>query len=194
MSSLIPMAIGVGQQNAQNPNVGSNFSNPNGGMASYAGGKGGSGSLGSDFGKVDPLGNAITSIGGDPLNLYGNKNNPNALIFPSGNGSASGGLPSTLPTLANVGNPKIYDPGSFNGYAYLGGGPFNQMASQLAGPQYAPTPQGAQPGSGKGLPPALAGSGGGTGKGGSIGAGGGAAYAPLMTKRTPSAGLALKAR
>lgn len=141
MASMIPMAASLGQQDAQNPNIGAAFSEPHGGVLSYAGGKGGSGSLGSDLGKLDPLGNGITQLGGDPLDLYGNKNNPNALFFPSGSG-AHGSVPSVLPTLAGIGAPQRYSPASFGGYANLGAGPFNAMAAQMAGPVYQPQIQG----------------------------------------------------
>src|SRR5215472_1607846 len=104
MSSLIPAAIGLGQQDAQNPGI--NFDR-----------------FASQLSDMDPLGNAITKAGGDPLNLYGNKNNPNAALFPSQNPNAvNGGVPSALPTLSGVGAPKIYDPNSFGGYANLGAG------------------------------------------------------------------------
>lgn len=71
--------------------------NPNLSAPSWVGNLlGGSGS----FPGADPLGNLITGIGGDPLNLYGNKDNPNALLFPSRSpmpgGSASGGLPFSI--------------------------------------------------------------------------------------------------
>jgi hypothetical protein len=128
MSSLIPAVIGMGQRDAQNPGI--NFGNielpGNIGLSSY-------------LSHADPLGNEITKLGGDPLNLYGNKNNPNALLFPSSNPNAGGaGVPSVLPTLPGVGAPKTYSPNSFGSYANLGSGPFNQMASQMAGPMYSP--------------------------------------------------------
>ena len=135
MSSLIPMAIGIGQQDAQNPNI--SF----GGSAEH-----------SLFSTLDPIGNEITKYGGDPLNLYGNKNNPNALLFPSSNpNGAAGSTPSVLPTLPGVGAPKIYDPNSFGGYAALGAGPYNKMASQMAGKVYKPTLMNPVPAAGKGL-------------------------------------------
>lgn len=116
--------MSLGQQWTQNPNL------------SFGGSK-----EHSLFSTLDPIGNAVTKIGGDPLNLYGNKNNPNALLFPSTNNSGStSGVPAVLPTLPNVGGPKFYDPNSFGPDAYLGSGKFNAMASQMAGPQYRPMP------------------------------------------------------
>jgi len=147
MASLIPMAIEIGQQDAKNPNI------SYGGSAEH-----------SLFSSLDPLGNQITKLGGDPLNLYGNKNNPNALIFPSSNPNANGnGVPATLPTLPNVGAPQIYKPNSFGGYASLGAGPYNAMASRMAGPQYRPQLMGGgmapipalAPTAGKGASPTL---------------------------------------
>lgn len=120
MSSLIPMAVSMGQQDAQNPGINYN-------------------QFASQLSSLDPVGNEITKIGGDPLNLYGNKNNPNALFFPSRNpNTQNGGVPSVLPTLPGVGGPQTYNPGSFGGYAKLGAGPYDQMASQMAGPMYNP--------------------------------------------------------
>lgn len=71
---------------------------------------GGSGGLG--LNNIDPVGNWITSIGGDPLNLYGNKNNPGALFFPGPSGSsanAGSGGPVQLPmTGGNAGLLSAY--------------------------------------------------------------------------------------
>jgi|SRR5579859_4850532 len=121
MSSLIPMAVGMGQQDARNPGINYN-------------------QFASQLSSLDPIGNAITKIGGDPLDLYGNKNNPNALFFPSQDPNAqNGSAPSVLPTLSGAGAPQTYSPSSFGGYAKLGVGPYNQMASQMAGPVYNPT-------------------------------------------------------
>lgn len=136
---LIPMAVGMGQQGAQNPNAS----------------LGGQGGLGLD--KIDPLGKFIVGKGGDPYNLYGEKDNPNALFFPSG-GGANGN--SALPAPSGSINPMFYDPRSFGKRPPLAPGKFNAMASALAGPQYqpqlaggkggsAPT-QGPSPGGGKG--------------------------------------------
>lgn len=143
MSSLIPMAIGMGQQDAQNPGI------------SFGGGR-----EHSLLDVLDPLGNQITKMGGDPLNLYGNKNNPNALFFPSQNpNTQNGGAPAVLPTLPGIGVPQTYDPGSFGGYANLGAGPYNQMASQMAGPAYNPTLMQLTASPGKGMTPQASGKG-----------------------------------
>lgn len=45
--------------------------------------------------------------------------------------------PSQLPSLGIM--PQYYDPNSFGGYAKLGPGQFNAMASHMAGRQYVPT-------------------------------------------------------
>ena len=140
MSSAIGAGMGLGQQWSQNPNLGSQFSTPHNNLSGLSGHLfGGSGSVGSIVGNADPVGNLITQVGGDPLNIYGNKNNPNALLFPSSNGSSStSGVPSVLPTLPNVGAPTLYNPSSFGGLANFGSGKYNQMAAQMAGPQYQP--------------------------------------------------------
>lgn len=64
-AALMSLGMGAASRNAANPN---GYSAPSW--------------VGSTLGKMDPIGNWITGIGGDPLNLYGNKNNPNALFFP----------------------------------------------------------------------------------------------------------------
>jgi hypothetical protein len=113
------MGLGLGQQWASNPNL------SYGGSAEH-----------SLFSTLDPIGNAITKVGGDPLNLYGNKNNPSALLFPSPNASANGSaVPAVLPTLPGLADP-MFRGGSFGGYANLGPGSFNAMAAQDAGPVY----------------------------------------------------------
>jgi hypothetical protein len=118
MAQAIPVGLGLGQQWASNPNLNAPAWVQNG------------------LSHLDPLGNAITKIGGDPLNLYGNKNNPNALLFPSGgaNGGA-GGVPGTLPSF-NI--PPSMPGGSFM-KPNLGGGLFNAMAANGAGPLFVPS-------------------------------------------------------
>ena len=77
--------------------------------------------------KLDPIGNAITGLGGDPLNLYGNKNNPNALLFPGTTGAnASGAYPYTamqsgmspdqMAMIAKMGGGQGNLGGAFNNY------------------------------------------------------------------------------
>lgn len=117
MSGGAAAGLGVGQQNASNPGV------------DYGGVSG-------ILQKMDPLGNKITEIGGDPLNIYGHKNNPNALLFPSGAGT-TGSIPSVLPNLgANTLIPKA-PMGRFMP-VQGGGGAFNNMAAQAAGPLFNP--------------------------------------------------------
>ncbi|HSN18275.1 MAG TPA: hypothetical protein VLV87_08685 [Gammaproteobacteria bacterium] len=102
---------------------------------------------------MDPIGygifNALGIKNWDPLVAATNK-------IPGFHGTEPRGqssVPSVLPTLPNVGAPRIYSPNSFSGYADLGSGPYNQMASHMAGKMYGPVP--IQPaGSGKGLIPA----------------------------------------
>lgn len=119
MSSLIPAAIAGGQGIAQNPGL------DYGGMSSY-------------LQKLDPIGNKITEIGGDPLNLYGHKNNPNALIFPGStnqNGANStNGVPSVLP---NLGASSLIPQAPQGAFQKFSGGPgiYNQMAAQSMGGQ-----------------------------------------------------------
>lgn len=173
MASMIPMAVGIGQQDAQNPNI--SF----GGSTEH-----------SLFSTLDPIGNEITKYGGDPLNLYGNKNNPNALIFPSSNpNAAAGGTPSVLPTLPGIGAPKTYDPNSFGGYASLGSGSYNKLAAQMAGKVYQPT---LMPGSnsgngsigsssGKGLVPVNMVAAGGQPRGGASNGGSGSVGSPFLS-------------
>ncbi len=115
-TSLIPVGLGLGQQWANNPSL----SAPSGVQKAMS--------------SLDPIGNAITKIGGDPLNLYGNKDNPNALLFPTQAAtSAANGLPAPNgPT-----TPIRYAPDSFVARP-MNGGTFNDMAAQLAGPVYSP--------------------------------------------------------
>lgn len=81
-----------GRGAAQNPNMGF----------------GGSGEH-SLLSSLDPLGNFITGIGGDPLNLYGNKNNPGALLFPGQDSTQTGMGPVTGPqTGGNAGLMAAY--------------------------------------------------------------------------------------
>jgi hypothetical protein len=106
----------------------------------------------------------------DPANLTGKASSGHVLanIFDPGNvfglnqaanpygpggvpGAGANGTPTTLPTLPGVGAPKIYDPNSFGGYAALGAGPYNKMASQMAGKVYKPTLMNPVPAAGKGL-------------------------------------------
>lgn len=135
MMGAASAGLGLGQQNANNPNVGANFSNPLG-LGSIGGSLfGGSGSAGSIMSNLDPLGNFITGLGGDPSNLYGNKNNPNAVLFPSN--SASSNQPTTMPNLgANTLNPTM--PSGTWGMNPYGSGMFNAMANQSAGQLFTP--------------------------------------------------------
>ena len=124
MSGGAAAGLGVGQQNASNPGV------------DYGGVSG-------ILQKMDPLGNKITEIGGDPLNIYGHKNNPNALLFPSGTGT-TGAIPSVLPNLgANTLIPHAPQ-GRFMPVNTAGGG-FNAMANQGAGPLFNPAAMPAAP-------------------------------------------------
>ena len=70
---LYTMLMAGGRGAAQNPNMGF------GGSSEH-----------SLLSNLDPIGNFITGIGGDPLNLYGNKNNPGALLFPGQNPTQTG--------------------------------------------------------------------------------------------------------
>jgi len=79
-AGLASFGAGVGQQDAKNPGA----------------------SIGSDWehnmlARFDPIGKWGVGIGGDPWNLYGEKDNPNALFFPSGGGAPA--IPTTLPNL-----------------------------------------------------------------------------------------------
>lgn len=77
----------------------------------------------------DPLG--LSNGGGalDPLNLMGHP-------------AAPPGVPTTLTNSAGPNgtaiNPRFFNPNSFGGKANLGSGPYNAMASRMAGPQYRP--------------------------------------------------------
>lgn len=95
-----------------------------------------SGGMSSALGKLDPLGNKITQWGGDPLNLYGNQNNPNAALFPYG--SPASAAPMVLPAPSGGITPITYDPNSFFQRQPTGPGAYNGMAAQLAGPVYLP--------------------------------------------------------
>jgi hypothetical protein len=126
-TGAVAMGLQLGQQWAQNPNLSYGGSNEH-----------------SLFSKLDPIGNAITKIGGDPLNLYGNKDNPNALLFPSG----TAGLP-------NLGASTLMPLRPYGAFQapQLGGGYFNNMAAQSAGPLFnpgvgAPAWPGTKPGKG----------------------------------------------
>lgn len=94
-----------------------------------------SGGMSSALGKLDPLGNKITQWGGDPLNLYGNQNNPNAALFPYGTVASS--VPGVLPNLG-AGSLMPRPPQGAFAPPSSGGGAFNGMAQQLAGPLYEP--------------------------------------------------------
>src|SRR5690348_14105739 len=84
----------------------------------------------------DPLGifDAVTRVGGDPLNIYGHKNNPNALLFPSG---APNGVPGVLPNLGENTLLPLQPYGAFQ-VPKMGGGYFNGMAARAAGPLFNP--------------------------------------------------------
>lgn len=114
---LIPMAVGMGQSAAQNPNQSI----------------GGQGGLGLD--KIDPIGKFIVGKVGDPYNLYGEKNNPNALFFPGS--SAAGSGPTTLPNLGAASMMPHAPGGSFMP-VNTSGGQFNAMANQSAGGLFNP--------------------------------------------------------
>ncbi len=116
---LIPMAVGMGQQAAQNPNA-------------SIGGQGGFG-----LDKVDPIGKWIVGKGGDPYNLYGEKDNPGALFFPSSM-PGSGGVPGALP---NLGAQSLIPraPGGAFMPPNLNGGRYNDMAALSAGPLFNPS-------------------------------------------------------
>lgn len=77
----------------------------------------------------DPLGLSNGGGGLDPLNLMGHP-------------AAPPGVPTTLTNSAGPGgtaiNPRFFNPNSFGGNANLGSGPYNAMASKMAGPQYRP--------------------------------------------------------
>lgn len=82
----------------------------------FAAGKGAAKNPGLSFGgsgehsalsNLDPLGNFITGFGGDPLNLYGNKNNPNALLFPSSPQTNAQGTPSPLFNIGGGGGALV---------------------------------------------------------------------------------------
>lgn len=114
---IISSGINLGQSAAQNP--GANL--------------GGSGEH-SLLAQLDPLGKWIVGKGGDPWNLYGEKDNPDALFFPSGNGTPA--IPTMLPNLGAASLiPKTYSPNAFAPPA-LSGGSFNRMTQQMAGPVY----------------------------------------------------------
>lgn len=84
--------------------------------------------------KMDPIGRTIVDKGGDPYNLYGEQNNPNAAFFPSAN-NANG----TSGPLPNLGINMPIAPGQGTWGMAPGNGIFNQMASQGAGQIYTPT-------------------------------------------------------
>lgn len=137
MASLIGAAVGVGQQGANNPgaNVGSSWSQ-------------------NFLDKFDPIGKFGTGLLGDPWNVYGQKNNPNALIFPSStNANGLGNIPSVLPNLGDASMIPKMPGGAFmplgqtNPIGGNGGGPFNDMAAFSAGNMFNPaaSPKGVQP-------------------------------------------------
>lgn len=102
-----------------------------------------SGGMSSALGKLDPLGNKITQWGGDPLNLYGNQNNPSAALFPSGMPAPA--TPSVLPAPNGNVTPITYNPNSFVPRQPAGPGAYNAMVAQLAGPAYRPQIQNLPP-------------------------------------------------
>lgn len=79
IGTLIAMGMGAGKGMAQNPNA------PQ--APAWL----------QDISQVDLPGRLITSIGGDPINLYGNKDNPGALLFPGQNSTQTGMGPMTGP-------------------------------------------------------------------------------------------------
>lgn len=91
--------------------------------------------------KMDPIGRTIVDKGGDPYNLYGEQNNPNAAFFPSSN-NATG----TSGPLPNLGINMPIAPGQGTWGMAPGNGIFNQMASQGAGQVYTPQSYGSKPG------------------------------------------------
>lgn len=111
-----------------------------------SGGSSGLGSLGSFKNALDPLnifGGSSSSILGnivDPGNIFGG--NPQASTNRRlGAPDPTGGVPQTQSALGNIGpgslQPHFYDPNSF-APRQMTGGSFNQMAQQMAGPQYMP--------------------------------------------------------
>lgn len=131
MASLIPMAVGIGQSNAQR-----------------YGGNSGFGTGQSFINALDPLnlsGKASSSVLGnvvDPGNVMGLNmgmaTNPRLGGGVASSGGAAG-VPSVLPNLGL--NPRLYSPNSFVN-PVLSGGSWNQQAQQLAGPVYSPTVMG----------------------------------------------------
>lgn len=127
MASLIPMAVGIGENNAQRH-----------------GGNSGFGTGQSFINALDPLnlsGKASSSVLGnvlDPGNVIGL--NMGMATNPRLGGGASTAAASSVPgTLPNLGiNPRLYNPTSFMNPA-LSGGQWNQQAQGLAGPVYSPT-------------------------------------------------------
>lgn len=115
-TSLIPVGLGLGQQWANNPGL----SAPSGVQKVMS--------------TLDPVGNAVTKIGGDPLNIYGNKDNPNALLFPT---QAATSTANGLPAPSGPTMPIRYAADSFVSRP-MNGGIFNDMAARLAGPVYSP--------------------------------------------------------
>lgn len=67
----------------------------------------------------------------DPLHLFPGTAPPNP-------GAPSALTNSAGPNGSSI-NAKFFNPNSFGGYANLGPGQFNAMASRMAGPQYKPT-------------------------------------------------------
>ena len=111
---LYTMLFAGGKGAAQNPNMGF----------------GGSGEH-SLLSSLDPIGNWITGIGGDPLNLYGNKNNPGALLFPGQDSTQTGMGPVTNPMTGG-------NPGLMSAYATflrnLGAPPMQQPRQPMPAP------------------------------------------------------------
>lgn len=94
--ALYAMLVALGQGAAKNPNanVGGSW-------------------LHDTLNKYDPIGRTIVDYGGDPLNLYGEKNNPGGLIFPSSptptQGGTYGGMGAGMPTGFTTGQaPAMY--------------------------------------------------------------------------------------
>lgn len=95
----------------------------------------------STLSNLDPIGNWITGWGGDPLNLYGNKDNSNALLFPS-SPQTNAVNASALPFV--IGSPTGSRPQLPPGYAPPQAPPPNQGLNFQGMPGFG-APNGQQP-------------------------------------------------